>query len=445
MKAFKKIFACFLIVMLSLSFMACYDEDPDYYSDYGDGSGLDYGDGSGEEYTSPALSIQTTSYLTRTKGGVQNASDEFYCGENVFLYVKLSAENRSELPQSASMTITFENARYLNVENESGGNVKPQIKESTDISGEEKIITVTGISFTVDPLDTRTREYVFLVRPTKACEGDIIVAYSGDVVSDESVAYQGYSFKNREHLDQIPTPVVTSREDGFVWTESPITNIGDKLYIVEIWDSNGVMRWNNSGSPYTKNYLTLADIASLELGVGRYKLNVKTMGDAVSTKDSETKENVFTIAETPEISLNESTISWDAVEGVSKYKISFGAYSDYVTENKFNMCDYSGLAGSVAVYIIPIFEDVNMIALPSNVKYITVVDAPVVTVSGAYASWSANGATLFDIYINGEYRETTGETKYRKQVGEGIVLTIIARTADGVISLPSQPVDISTD
>lgn len=435
-----------MLLLISLALVACEAPDMGGSSSGGGssnaGGSTGGGTGGGSEYIDNAISMQTLTYFSRELGGFQNAADEYYCGENIYMYVKLSAKNRSQSYQNVSMTITMENAEYLHVENESTGNVQPNIKKIDSLGN--YVISITGISFTVEPGDTKEREYIFLVRPTKECEGNITVEYHGSIVDDESVSYKRYSFKGRENLEQISAPTITPREEGFVWTDSPITNIDQKLYVVQIWNTNGDMLWT-AGPGYTKNYLNISDITP-SLTTGQYKLTVKTLGDGISTKDSETQEFVFSVTDPINVSYENGIITWDAVEGAIKYKVSFGSYSEYVAENEFNMYKYDGTAGAVQISVLPVFADSSILSPPSNVIPLTVTDGPVVTVSGAYASWSANGATLFDIYINGEYCETITETKYRRQQGEGVLLTIVARNDDGTtISKHSEPVDISSD
>ena len=123
----------FTIVFLLLFFIALFltscRESDHHESDNGGNSGNDYGDNSGngsnnDWYTpSSPVSIITRTYLTKQKQGEQLSTDKFYEGEDVFLRLVLQATNSANTTQNVSLTITIENATYLDAYNEETGNV----------------------------------------------------------------------------------------------------------------------------------------------------------------------------------------------------------------------------------------------------------------------------------------------------------------------------------
>ncbi len=397
-----------------------------------------------------SVGIDTETYFAREIGGVQNSTDVYYCGEDIYLYVKVTANNTSSSPQSISMTITFENATYLYVTNESAGNVKPNIK-TTDSLGDDKVITISDISFTVDPHDTKNSKYIFKVTPFKACEGDIEVRFFGSKIkTDEDVFYKTYKFSDRTNLDQIPAPIITADEDGFHWTKSPIANVDNSLYIVQVYkevDNQHELVYSRDNS--TTNVLKISDLESESDSFvpGKYRLSVITRGDGISLKDSVVANYSFEYLGKISAKFDErGRVTWDAVPGVSQYKAEFGQYGEYTVDTCLDLSLFSGLSGVVDVEILPISEKANALYGYSEAVSVKYLQQPKVTVSGAFASWSAvDGASSYDVYINGEYVETITDTRYRRVSGENIYLSIVARSGNSVISERSVPVDVSTD
>ena len=350
---------CILIVVFTFAATSC-ESEANSSTGEGDGSSSNI---NGGQQNKNAVSITTTPYFSRTIGGVQNSTDKYYCGEGIFMYIRINATNSSSVPQSVKMTITVDNAKCLTVTEENVGNSKPRIEETSTIGGE--VVTISDISFTVDAKDTSSRELVFKIIPSKACEGYISIQYAGNVASDSAVSYKKYTFLERENLDQIPTPIITPNEDGLYWTESPIANVDEKLYIVQILNIFNEQIF--AVDDYTKNYLKLSDIPKDLLPNGVYTLQVITRGDESTTKNSHAQTCTFTVKDGVNLSYSNGVLSWNKLEGARSYKVVFGTYSVYVTETSFNMGRYDGATGSFPVCVIPIFEDNTILAPSSNV------------------------------------------------------------------------------
>ena len=429
---------CILLVAFTFVLSSC-DSDETAVSGEGEKNP------SNQQNNKKAVSISTTPYFSHTIGGVQSSTDKYYCGEGIFMYIRINATNSSSTPQSVKMTITVDNAKCLTVTEENVGNSRPKIEETSTIGGE--VVTISDISFTVDANDTTSRELIFKIIPSKACEGYITIQYSGNVAADSAVSYKKYTFLERENLDQIQTPIITPNEDGLYWTESPISNVDEKLYIVQILNSFNEQVFLSDN--YTFNYLKLSDIPRELLPNGSYTLKVVTRGDEISTKNSQAQTFNFVVKDPVTLSYSNGVLSWNKVDGASGYKVVFDSYSLYVTENSFNMASYDGAIGEIPVYVIPIFEDKSSLAPSSNIIDLNIIAPPNVTVSGAYATWSIQGTYQFDIYINGVYVETISENQYRKQKrpvdGENVLLSIVAKNNENVVSKRSPEVDISTD
>ena len=86
-----------------------------------------------------------------------------------------------------------------------------------------------------------------------------------------------------------------------------------------------------------------------------------------------------------------------------------------------------------------------MVSTKSKSISISILDPPEITISAGYAVWDAvTSATAYDIYINGTYIETITDNRYRRPIGEGLYLTVVAKNGNSFSKL-STPIDVSTD
>lgn len=451
MKRFTILFLILILILTGLVILltACSETTSGSGGSYGSGSSSSSSNSSNSNgSTSSAakcVSITTKTHLTKQKDGVQLSTDKFYVGENIFLRVILTAENKGDEVQSVGLTITIDNAQYIDVYNEETGNTKPLITRTSTLAG-GSVVTISQIQFNINAKDTKTREFVFKLSPENECsEGYITVQYIGNVDDDDSAHNQAYKFEKRTNLDIISTPIIAPNNDGFNWTESPVVDIDKKLYTIQIFqigdDKDTLV---HSYDDKTQNYFKLSDLSN-ELEPGNYRIVVTTKGDNVSTQNSSPAAYEFTFVEPiSEVKFENGIISWEKVENATKYLVEIGDFSEYVTENQFNVAEkYDGAAGNLQVTVLPIISGKNLTTKTIPIE-IEVFGRLNVTVSGAYATWNEIEGAVYHIYINGEYKGTVTEAKYRKVQGKELYLTVVAMTENGV-SICSNRVDISTD
>lgn len=392
--------------------------------------------------TSGAVYLTTEAYITKTIGGQETSTEKNYCGEDVFLYVKLlDAQNTSSEVQVVNMVITIDNAKYLDVEYESANDVDPIIREE-EAFGSKSVTKIEGISFLINPNSTkRPMTYIFRLRPTNECEGKIKVSYTNSVIEEGATYTKKYTFYKRDFLDVLPTPIIHTNKDRLYWTVA----VPEKGFLVQAFDSNGIQFYRTTTSA---NEVTLANLFAGEMIPGKYKLHVIACGDGQLTSDSQTASYEFIVQECPIVTVDDrGIISWTAIEGACGYEVSIDYTQTVVSKNFFDITkEYEGAPKNIKVSVLPLFKEKKILCTSSNMVVVKILPKPVIIVGAAKVSWTAvEGATAYDIYINGKYKETITATTYRKQIGENIMLTVVAKNGVGVISTHSEAVDISTD
>ena len=385
--------------------------------------------------------LSTEAFLSKTGYDPILSTDKCYCGEDLYLVVKvLEAQNTTSVAQSVSMEITIDNARYVAVKLGAANDADPKIYESE--SATDLVTRIEGISFTINANSTKKPEpYTFLLIPSLPCEGKIKVSYKNEMITEGAMYTRGYKFEKRENLNRLPSPSIFANEDRLRWTTD--SELG---YFVQVLDMQNQVLYSEK-CPASE--LKLKDAFASGMIAGQYTLKVTAIGDKINVDDSLASVFYFTLTENLSIAINEQgKVVWAPVEGARGYNVTIdGSQTIFVQEASFDIAkEYVGDAKDILVEVLPIFEQTYVLCMPSNIINVTVLSAPVITVSGGKASWGAvAGATSYDIYINGVYKETITNTEYRKQIGENIMLTVVAKGGLGVVSTHSQAVDISTD
>ncbi len=145
-----------------------------------------------------------------------------------------------------------------------------------------------------------------------------------------------------------------------------------------------------------------------EKAVGTYNVKVVAKSQSVIVLDSEKSNQVtYSVAKlgTPVVTLEGNVVSWTPVANASGYRVTVG---DLVMDDKQLGTSYTLAEGlAVGAYDVTIQAVGNGLTFldgdKSAVATYTVsnLEAPVVTISGKVASWTAvQGAVSYDVYVN---------------------------------------------
>lgn len=168
------------------------------------------------------------------------------------------------------------------------------------------------------------------------------------------------------------------------------------------------------------NQLALSDVAS----GGHLVIKVKAKGDGVTWLDSEwSKELEYDMAvalETPLPIVSGKTVSWEAVEGASKYEYSINGSLVLTDATSIDLSGYLAERYTICVRALPSDTKLNTASAWSSEVVVAIFDrlaTPTLTVvqpslknpSAASVSWNeVEGASGYEVYVDDVWQECEG-------------------------------------
>ena len=168
------------------------------------------------------------------------------------------------------------------------------------------------------------------------------------------------------------------------------------------------------------NQLALSDVAS----GGHLVIKVKAKGDGVTWLDSEwSKELEYDMAvalETPLPIVSGKTVSWEAVEGASKYEYSINGSLVLTDATSIDLSGYLAERYTIYVRALPSDTKLNTASAWSSEVVVAIFDrlaTPTLTVvqpslknpSAASVSWNeVEGASGYEVYVDDVWQECEG-------------------------------------
>lgn len=403
-----------------------------------------------DEKTDLLLDINLEPYINYVD---KATTDTFRVGESVYLRFQFNVDNPLDKRLDLSYRIQIPDSQ--DASNTISRNPGIDLKEGETVNEEGRSVTRYDGLFQVPANQSRSVEFWMVITGLRSQDSGITIFFEAEDSANVNLLnfnldrpfFQRIDFTEpREQMPRVTELRLDDESNRIEWHGEDNAQFSWKLYKASVEEPIDVM---------SETRHTTVDLSTLSEGSFRFEIIQKS--NSSNVLDSKVLSLEFARLTTPSVSVVRGELRWDSVLNADRYRIQFNSAPPEETRSLFfdlnRLNDLSPGFYTLTVTALPRTNSCGHLSSPcsmsseeSNQISIRKLETPFINRLGVNRiSWNQiREATLYRIYIDGNFETETNGTIYTLTGGPSRVVTIRAISDSNIIisSNMSNPLEI---